>query len=84
MQSVVTKSAEALGKSGKPTPPKYRVEKHDAFNPIAHETHETKAHTRRTNFQTGLTSPPVSTQLRTDSIGVSSVPTTNQLVPTGY
>ena len=62
MQSVVTKSAEALGKSGKPTPPKYRVEKHDAFNPIAHETHETKAHERRINLQTGLTAPPASTQ----------------------
>ena len=37
---------------------------HDAFHPIAHET---KAHKRLINLQTGLTSPPVSTQLRTAS-----------------
>ena len=50
MQSVVTKSAEALGKFGKspPPPPKYRVGKHDAFHPtsIAHEIHETNEHKR--------------------------------------
>ena len=59
MQSVVTKSAEALAKSGTQTPPKYRVGKHDDFHPIAHETHETKAHRKRINLETGLTSPPV-------------------------
>ena len=42
MQSVVTKSAEALGRSGKPFLKKSGGEARDAFPPIAHETK--KAH----------------------------------------
>ena len=50
MQSMATKSAEALRRSGKHEKSKYRVGKHDAFHPIAHETK--KAHKRLINAET--------------------------------
>ena len=79
MEAVVTKSAEALGRSGIPQKKtKYRVLKHDAFNAIAHETKAQKDESickldwRRRRY------PLIY------SIGVSFVPMANQLVATGY
>ena len=78
MQSVVKKGAEALGGSRKPQKTKYQVGKHDAFHPIAHETKAHKdesickldQHRRRYPFNY--------------SLGVSFVPTADQLVAADY
>ena len=56
MQSVVTKRAEALGRSRKSLKKYiyiYRIGKHDSVHPFAHETK--KVHKRLINMQTGLT-----------------------------
>ena len=62
MHSVVTKSAEALGRYGNHQKTKYRVGKHVAFHPITHKTK--KAHKRLIIVQTELTSPPASAELQ--------------------
>ena len=89
MRSVVTKSAEALGRSGRPLETKIRVGTILSTLYTTRTAHDTKkAHKRWINVQTELliTSPPVSTQLlvRHRKVGVLSVPTSNQLMATDY
>ena len=64
MQSVVARSAEALGTSANIKKSKYRVGKHDGFHAIAHET---KADKGLINLPPEQTLPPESTHLQDQS-----------------